>query len=211
MGRSPQDPPDPAADYASFPAATLAAGSEVVRAHGPRPPWWFSASGRFGLRPPRGTLYAADDVATALRERHGVITLAAVVHPAIAAQTRVSYLRLGRDWRCADIGHPDAAGFGVTRELAAAAPVLDPGTGAETYQAAPAWAEAFDRSGAAGIRYGARFSPGPDNAWALFGAAGDSERPAPAVRTITGETAFRLIGVTVSSRHSSATLTFATP
>jgi hypothetical protein len=57
----------------------------------------------------------------------------------------------------------------------------------------------------------ARFTPGPPNAWALFGKSGDKEQPLPSIRTISGAEAFTIIGKPVTSCRSSAHLTFVSP
>jgi hypothetical protein len=163
----------------------------VFRAHAcDRDPWWFSDSltGRFDLASPRGTLYVADDLDTALRERlrHELVRTG-LVPDSLARAMAVSQLTTGRRRRCADLSSPAAAGFGLTRELVTMSDYAVPQT----------WAHAFDRSGPAGVRYSSRFTTGPANAWALFGPAGATEPPGRTVRRWTGPEACRRAGLTV--------------
>jgi hypothetical protein len=209
--RTGQQPPDPSLDYADFPAASLSAGTEVVRAHGLKSPWWFSSGGRFGLPKPAGTSYFGDDVAVCLRERLGVITKAAVISPSVVANTRVSFLTMPRAWRCANLTDSSTAEYGVTNALAAEPPLLDEESGKETYQLGPSWAAILYAAGFQGIRYLARFTPGPPNAWALFGKFGAKEQPPPSIHTISGAEAFAMIGKPVTARRSSAHLDFVNP
>jgi len=68
-----QPPPRANLDAAGFPSAVLSARDKVWRSHrATLSPWWYSSdgSGRFDLEDSKhGTLYAADDLETAVRER----------------------------------------------------------------------------------------------------------------------------------------------
>ena len=173
----------PSPDLRSFPSTHLSEGRRVFRSHkAGYHPWWFSIAprsggGRFDLSTPRGTCYVADTIEAAVRERLRETILASrVITPLLADSFLVSSFAMPRGFTCAHIGVTKAARFGVTRELAA----LTPGH----YPLSREWATAFDDAGFEGIRYGARFTPGPANAWALFGPAGDTMSPYPLVDTV---------------------------
>jgi hypothetical protein len=153
-------------------------------------PWWYSSSGegRFDLAPPWGTLYAADDVETAVRERLRERVVAhGVVSPALAATFEVSAIEPGPA-RCAHVSDARAARHGVTRELVT---MLD-------YEVPRAWAAWAHREGFDGVRYASRFTTGSANAWALFGEAGQAERPAAVPRTLPGAAACAEAGLIVA-------------
>ena len=138
-----------------------------------REPVWFSANGagRFDLTPPHGTMYVADDVSTAVRERLGEVAVTnQSVFRSVVEDMAVAQVGFGQH-RCANLCDPASSRFGVTREFETMVP----------YELPQIWARAFFAAGYAGIRYGARFSPGPANAWALFGDAGGvaTIRPTP--------------------------------
>ena len=131
-------------------------------------PWWFSGdgSGRFDLRPPRGTCYLASDAEAAVRERWGEELLAlGFVSSTLAEGTEVSRLRVPKGGQVADLCGGDAAGFGVTREIST--------TG--RYDITQAWANALGPQGIGllGVRYQPRLSTA-FRSWALglFGEAG---------------------------------------
>lgn len=127
--------------------------------------WWYSSdlSGRFDLPPPNGTSYWADDTATATRERLGERTADtnSVTH-ATANAFEVARARLPRNRHFAMVSTPEAARFGVTRELVT---MVD-------YAIPQAWAAALQQEGFDGIRYASRFTTRAPTAWAIFGAAG---------------------------------------
>lgn len=159
-----QEAPDVDVRLDAFPAVELASDREVVRVHGVQHgPGWFSSDqgGRFDLALPRGTCYAGDSLGVALREALGGTARQDRV-PASEARLRAASVLVGFTGRFAAVSEPDAARFGVTAEL----------TSMPTYAVPQAWAAAFDASGFDGIRYAARFTPGPANSWAVFGPAG---------------------------------------
>jgi len=190
--------PAPDIDLRGFPRAPLAAGTLLYRCHSVRQRhWWFAsrgpgAGGRFDLPAPRGTHYVASDVETAVRERLREQGRQSGDVPGDIAETfQVTVTRAARSWSCAHVGVKRAARFGVTRELTTL-----PKDYHETTQA---WAEAFAAAGFDGLRYGARFTPGRANAWALFGQGGDAERPEPEiVAVIAGPDACRQAGLSVA-------------
>lgn len=197
----------PTRDLSGFPAVDLDKGQRVARSHAvTNTAWWFastpaSGGGRFDLGSPCGTCYIADNVEVAVRERlRETIVASGVVSPLLAERFAVSVFTMPRAWRCAHIGLAKAARFGVTRELAALAP--------SQYPLSRQWASAFAATGFEGIRYGARFTPGQANAWALFGRAGGDEAPQPMVdEVIPGPEACRQVGLRVTPIPRFASLT----
>ena len=196
-----QKPPDRRLNR-TFPKSHLGAALTLYRAHRSDngPGWFASAGGRFDLPAPHGTLYAADDTETALRERFGaVFAHTGVISYATAAETSVTALP-GIPGRYANIGHAAAARFGVLRELATM-------TG---YMIPQLWAAAFHGLGLRGVRYPSRFTtaPGP-NAWAIFG-----EHGACAIATggtVGGVDACRSAGLLVAAPRSRRSLTVIEP
>jgi len=171
----------PPADLTGFPSRLLRAGSTVYRSHSIAHDAWCFASapntggGRFDLPPPFGTCYVAATMQAALRERlRATIPSSGNVPPQLAQTFAVSSFAVPRDYRCADIDSARAVRFGVTRELATMTP--------SHYPLARLWAVGFAEAGFDGIRYGARFTTGRPNAWALFGPAGAHQQPEPAVK-----------------------------
>jgi len=197
----------PTRNLSAFPAVVLDEGRIVARSHAvENAAWWFastppSGGGRFDLHSPLGTCYVADNAAVAVRERlREAIVAAGVVSPLLAERFAVSVFAMPRAWRCAHIGVARAAGFGVTRELATLTP--------SQYPLSRQWADALAKAGFEGIRYGARFTPGAANAWALFGRAGSDETPEPVVdKVIPGPEACRQSGLRVAPIPRLASLT----
>jgi len=179
----------------------LVKAQSVARSHKvAQSPWWFSAApkaepggGRFDLSHPSGTCYVADTIEVATRERlRETILTARLVSPGFADSFAVSTFAAPRQYLCANIEADDAADFGVTRELAALAP--------KYYSISRTWANAFAEASFEGIRYGARFTPGQANSWALFGKRGYGEPPMPSdIKQVSGRDACKLIGVAVDS------------
>jgi hypothetical protein len=163
----------PRGNLSAFPRSRLLHGNLLYRAHGAgRSPWWFSSnlSGRFDLIQPNGTCYLATDVISALRERFGhELVRQGVVTFNAAAGTEVSKLHVPSTRYLAKTCSPDAANFGMTREIGTCA----------TYKIPQAWAKAFFATGKhSGIRYQSRFSTGAAcNAVALFDLAGQQGWP----------------------------------
>lgn len=161
----------PPADLTGFPTTTVP--PRLYRAHRrEHGPWWFSTydpateapSGRFHLSAPRGTCYLASTALGAARE-----FLGHHVAPAVHVDDGIRSLvisGLDVDWPAvADLEHPDAPRYGVTRELSTTGP----------YRKSAAWAAALSAV-AAGVRYILRFGVSADG-YALFATAG--ERPGP--------------------------------
>lgn len=152
----------PTTSLGGFPTHRVETSTDLFRAHsGEFGPWWFGneGGGRFDLPSPRGTCYTALDPGSAVRERVGPVLGRAVAVPeSLLEDVLVSRLRLpaGRD--VADVQSTAAGGFGVTRELETMVP----------YAVPQLWAQAFDRAGHGGVRYGPRFTPGECSAVALF-------------------------------------------
>jgi hypothetical protein len=164
----------PPADLSTFPRSRVLRRDLLYRAHSvSKSPWWFSSdlSGRFDLLLPNGTCYLATDVLSALRERfgHDLVRQGVVTFKA-AAGTLVSTLQVPSTRYLAKTCSPDAANFGMTREI---------GT-CPSYKLPQAWAQAFFNGGKhSGIRYQSRFSTGAaSNAVALFDVAGQQGWPA---------------------------------
>ena len=193
--RTPSLPPPPQ-NLKGFPTSTLKLRATVARSHSVDfGPWWFSSTpekggGRFDLVSPMGTCYVADSVEAAVRERlrdgilqHRVVTMK------MADSFAVSLFCVPQPFRCANIAHDKAALFGVTRELESLTPT--------DYPKSREWAEALLTAGFQGIRYGARFTPGKANAWALFGRAGDVEPGPEVITALSGRQACRRAGLSV--------------
>lgn len=161
----------PPGSVAGFPAYSVAADTDLYRAHGrDLGPWWFGndGAGRFDLRTPRGTCYVALDPLSALRERLGpVLGSSQAVPESLLEEAVVSRLRLPAARDVADTQDRGAAEFGVTREIESTVP----------YAVPQAWARAFDEAGFGGVRYGPRFTPGDSSALALFDAEGAADWP----------------------------------
>lgn len=188
MSRQPAPQPDQ--DLSRFPVEVLSKGSEVFRSHrADLGPCFFNGTTnfRFNLPNGRGTCYVGDDVATAVREKLRELVLGQGIVPATLANSFVvSTIRVDRPFRCAAIGDSEAVGYGVSRML---------GT-MDAYDVPQKWAAAFDSSRFEGIRYGSSYTNGPDNAWALFGEAGERSFGG-AVATLTGAGACAVAGIAV--------------
>lgn len=186
----------------TFPKSHLTPARTLYRAHHADngPGWFASTGGRFDLPDPHGTLYAADDTETALRERFGaVFAQSGVITHATAAETTVTALP-GILGQYANIGHAAAARFGVLRELSTMT----------SYTIPQRWAHAFHQLGLKGVRYPSRFTtaPGP-NAWAIFGEHG--AHTIPTGEQIGGIAACRAAGLLVAAPRSRKGLTVIDP
>ena len=155
--RPAQRVPDPGRVTRTFPSSELGAGAALYRAVGvdpagdPRHPGWFSADGggRFDLRSPDGTLYAARSVHGAVMERVGLVLASAPFVPiALAESTWIWVLEPRLAMHVADLDSPRAAGHGVTCELASG----------NDYAIGNAWAAHFRVLGFEGVSYHGRFS-----------------------------------------------------
>ncbi|MDR0946063.1 MAG: RES family NAD+ phosphorylase [Bifidobacteriaceae bacterium] len=165
-----QTPPPTGLNLVGFPSAELVTGTSLWRAHRvTRSEWWFaSAPGRFDLPEPRGTWYAADDTATAVREHlRATLIATGAVTARLAQSFHLTKVRLKQRIKCAAVSDNNAAAWGITRELVT---MTD-------YQVTHEWAKAFAQAGFDGIRYGSRFTTGEPTAWALFGDAGAPQTP----------------------------------
>lgn len=152
----------PTTSLEGFPTHVVGTTTDLFRAHASAfGPWWFGneGGGRFDLPSPRGTCYTALDPGSAVRERVGPVLGGAVAVPeSLLEDVVVSRLRLPQERVVADLQSTTAGDHGVTRELETMVP----------YAVPQVWAQAFDRAGHAGVRYGPRFTPGGCSAVALF-------------------------------------------
>lgn len=184
-----QRAPGPDTDLSSFPESALSGTEALYRAHGVgNDPWWFTStgSGRFDLSAPRGTCYAADDTAVAVRERLGRHYAGGGVAPARLVDDTVVTEITPRTGRAAELEHPDVADYPVTGEL----------TTMSDYGIPQAWAAAFDEAGFDAIHYRGRLSHSYGVCcWALFDDAGAKAYPTGA--TIGGRDACASAGIRV--------------
>lgn len=176
-------------DLSGFPADALPVSKPLFRAHSKRRgPWWFSSdgSGRFDLHPPRGTCYAADGPAPALRERLGPSYSGGGRAPAqLIDETLVTEIQAPKG-RGASLEGPTARNYPITGELVAMTP----------YTVPRAWAAAFDRAGFEAIHYRGRFSHSFGVVcWALFDRAG--AQPHSVGPSMTGRDACTAAGIAV--------------
>ncbi|MFT8636743.1 MAG: RES family NAD+ phosphorylase [Pseudoclavibacter sp.] len=190
-----QLPPNPDRDLSGFPSRQLTPDDTLYRAAArTRNPGYFAAddSGRFNLRPPRGTLYSATDLDTAVREKVREAAVAAgIISRRLANSFRVVAFAAPAV-RAADLAARTAARFGVIRELAAM----------DDYDIPRRWATAFDESGFGGVHYGSRFTTGEPSAWGIFGAAGEHDLTVTA--QIEGSEACEQVGIAVTPPIPSA-------
>lgn len=193
-----QESPQAEQTLAEFPEAALKPRQTMYRAHrADRGAWWFDngPDGRFNLRGDRGTCCTAVTVDTAVRERvRGHVSRDGVVSPALADSFIVSSLTSPLPYRCAAVSHPDAARFGIVRELVTV----------HEYGVPQEWASLFDETGYDGIFYATAYTTGGASAYALFGKAGAPE-PAGgyhATRVMNGEDACRAVGWRVPEQTS---------
>jgi hypothetical protein len=124
---------------------------------------------RFDLPTPAGTCYLALDPHSAVRERLGPQLVGLGFVPAEEmAGVVVSRLSAPAGQRLADCCDPQAANYGLTREVATVVP----------YDLPQQWARAWSAAGYGGVRYEARFATGSrPNSVALFGATGVADWP----------------------------------
>lgn len=161
---SPLDgPPASAGALGGFPRFRLAAGTGMARIHRKaHHPVWFShdGEGRFDLRPPGGTLYAAARPLGAFVEVFRDVGV--VPHEEVDAR-RLSTLAASRDLVVADCTSRRARGFGITAAIHST----------PDYGMTQAWAAAFAAAGLDGVRYLASHDPAQRLiGYALFGSAG---------------------------------------
>ena len=190
-----QQLPAPNRPLTGFPEAIIPDGTPVYRAFNvSRSPGFYTSGrgGRFNLVTPRGTLYFASDIDTAVREkvREAVVT-SRIISRGMADSFHVAVFNAD-GVRGADLAHVAAARFGVTREL---------GT-MDDYTVTRAWAAAFDAEGFDGVHYGSRFTTGQAAAWAVFGAEGETDLCATSV--ISGDEACQIAHITVAGPIVSA-------
>ena len=136
----------PPADLSGFPSASLDRFQGAYRAfRTPKEPGWYSSSGegRFDLKPPHGTLYVADDVGTAVRERLGEVAVRSQSVPrSVVEDMAVACLSFERR-NCASLAYSGIVRWGVTRELETMVP----------YELPQTWANAFFTAGFEGIQW----------------------------------------------------------
>jgi hypothetical protein len=144
----------------------------VYRIHAAgRGAWFFRAggAGRFNLRSPRGTCYAARSPLGAFVEVFG--DLGRIPKGEVDGK-RLSGLVLPRAFRLADATQRAALGHGVTLELSAGVQAGEP------YAHTQPWAEAFADAGFDGVQYHCRHDPAAGEiAYALFDAEGERDWP----------------------------------
>lgn len=160
----------PPADLSKFPGTK--APHTVFRATR-RGPWWFCSNGlcRFDLTggaARRGTMYTGTDEITPVLEFTGPEFLGRPISRAFLAQRELYELTI-ESTRLAALSHRRASGFGASNELTTMTP----------YSVPQQWAQAFDAAMFGGILYRSRFNTAAiPTAVALFGPAGEAERPA---------------------------------
>lgn len=169
-----QPPPDAAVLRDRMPTATLPLA--LFREHGRRVGaadlgcWWFAdtGEGRFDLPEPDGTCYFGETVGVAVRERCGrLLAMGLPVSEALYRGRVVTEVPCPQGAAAsADLAHPDAVLAGVTGELAATS----------DYRLTQDWAAALRAAGFGSLRYSARFTPGGEQAVAVFGPAGANHR-----------------------------------
>ena len=183
-----QAPPPDGLDLRDFPTASH--DGPLYRAHSrDRGAWFFSSSGggRFDLRPPSGTCYLAESVASSVRERVGEqFTPDRAIAPEDAAKLVVSKLEVTVK-QVADLNAPRVGEYPITSEL----------TAMDDYRVPHAWARALSEVGMAGVRYRGRFSYSSGDAWAIFGGRGPDESRAADPTPMDGFDACALAGVAV--------------
>jgi hypothetical protein len=129
--------------------------------------WWFShdASGRFDLRPPRGTCYVAEDPLGSFVE---AFRDTRIVAESDVDKRVLSTLHVSEDIGLADCTQSRGLAFGVTAAIHSS----------ENYERTQQWAAAFANAGLAGVRYLVSHDPAQEFVGvALFGPAGAEERP----------------------------------
>jgi RES domain-containing protein len=200
-----QTAPHGAIDLTGFPAATAPPTKTLYRAHSAgRAPWWFSSdgSGRFDVAKPSGTLYLADDVASAVRERLAHLVMPGQrVFEQEADGMVVSGIRPVAKSRCANVSDPSAVQWNVTREL----------TTMTDFSVTNAWAQRLLTGGFQGVRYASRFTTGGANAWAIFGPAGNNKKLKGHTSAIEGRAACLRAGIQPIPVPSSSGLTRISP
>ena len=162
--------PDPAKDYAGFPAYHHRARVCRYRAHGLHSPWYFSSSvGRFNLEAPKGTLNSASSEEVAVREFLGVAFVGDPAIPAsMIADRWISHLEIP-GITAADFTAGAASAFGIVPGDVTA-PMDD------DYVMTRAWAAAMEAAGFGGIQSRSRFGAGTNpTCLYVFGAAGEHE------------------------------------
>lgn len=140
-------------------------------------PWWFACSGegRFDLECPDGTCYTSLEATSAILEVIGPDMRDGIVSEEFIRQRVLYTLHLSESTRFAMLAHQAAASFGVTREIHTLIP----------YDLPQAWARRLRQVGFKGLRYSVRHDPAPNaDGIALFGQAGEADRPYTAPRQI---------------------------
>lgn len=131
-------------------------------------PWWFgSGVGRFNLRPPRGTLNAANSASTSAREALGAVLVGSAELPLSAVEGRVVSCLVIPVLRVADFTDGGAVEAGIV-------PGDVSGPQDDDYETTRTWAFQVDRAGFDGIVSRSRFGTGSDPLclyW--FGEAGE--------------------------------------
>jgi hypothetical protein len=164
--------------------------------HRGRGTWWSSSngSGRFDLAAPHGTCYLATDPIGALREasRGGPVSNTWVAERELRTVTPPD-----PTGRLAATTHQAAARYGLTTELVTIVP----------YDLPRRWAQAFHRTGLAGIRHELRHDPrARPTGVSLFGPAAPGPHPDGHTDRLT-VAALTRAGVTVHDVPPAAELT----
>jgi len=196
-----QGPPVPGRSYRGMPRHHARATSTMYRAHHvSRGAWWFdsSRSGRFNLRAPLGTCYAATKMETAVREKvRDEVAESGVVSRALAESFVVSILDAPVDFTCASVSSAGAVRHGLVRELVTM----------DDYAVPQEWAEVLHANMFDGIYYASAYTTGGPTALALFGDRGAPGSGFAAERHRTGADACAAAGLTVAGPPAVRSLT----
>lgn len=186
----------PTTDLHSFPSTERkTASSHLYRSHrAGRAPWHFDdtlgpAGGRFNLPAPRGTCYAADDLATAVREGLGsVLGQTNVIEEDLAVSRVVSRIAVAGTLHVAELNNPNAVRHGANRELSAST----------DYPTTQKWAATLADAGFGALHYESRFTTkAAPTAWALFGPLPETMMLWDSRHDVPGHQACRRCGIEI--------------
>lgn len=160
---APPTPPDDPEELRGFPQFVVASPGQVWRTHKAGfGPWYFSDSGRFGLKYPNGTCYLAMDPLTAISET--AVRGQRVLQESDLRRWVIRQMPTPASFDLADLMDRKAGGFGVTRDICSG----------DDYDTPRAWGRAFLAISYGGIRYWARHDSGATAAaYAVFGRFGE--------------------------------------
>jgi len=136
---------------------------DVWRVHNAgRGPWYFGQTQRFSLQGSDGTCHVALDAATAILET--VVRGSRAINRDDLTSRRIRRLPLPQDYKLANLTHPRATGWGVTRQFGTDYP----------YDRCQAWATAFRSEKYGGLQFWANHDVSASGiSLALFGKAGE--------------------------------------